>query len=168
MMKPELLSNIDLTHLAKILGIKLNGIYFTKALKDLSVQIINGCYIFNLAPDITEGKHWTCMIVKNNKICYYDSFGIVPSQDIIDFIKSQKRKFKFICSQNPSQNFYDTSCGYYCLSFLYAFTHYPDISYFYLNEFNKMFVENTKLNIEKLQEYFKKIIPSNYIITNYE
>jgi len=160
----ELLSNIDLKYLCMSLGIKLNGIYFTKELKSVSPIIKEGAYIFNLAPDTINGVHWTCMYVKNRRIAYYDPFGMAPSQDILDFIKSQKTKFQIIYNQLDNQHIMDVHCGWYCLAFLYSFTNYKEVSYYYLSEFNKQFVDNSKLNINYLRQFIKNIFPSYYIL----
>ena len=55
------------------------------------------------------GTHWTCFIVKDNKSCYFDSFGGAPDK----FLLNQLPK-PIIYHNYKIQDFYSKSCGVFC------------------------------------------------------
>jgi hypothetical protein len=81
-----MLTNFDLEKIAKNYDVKLIGIYSKNELDNL--QIENGNYIINLDDDI--GSHWTALNINKNKGIYFDSFGCVPPENVIDFVKQRK------------------------------------------------------------------------------
>ena len=56
--------------------------------------------------------HWTCFIVKNNKLYYFDSFGVQPDK----FLLKQLRKPR-INHNYKIQDINSKLCGSYCLYF---------------------------------------------------
>ena len=74
----------------------------------------DGTYIVNLDND--RGTHWTSLIYKKkSNICeYFDSFGILPPKDVIEFIGNKK----MIYSSHHIQNISSSNCGFYCIYFI--------------------------------------------------
>ena len=91
---------------------RFNGIY---SRDNLPKTIKNGAYVINLDEYEAVGTHWIPLYVKDNKITYFDSFGVehVP-----------KKIKKFIGQKNIKTNIFriqaDNSimCGYFCIGFI--------------------------------------------------
>ena len=90
--------------------------------------------------------------VRDGVINYFDSFGMYPFQEMVDHAK---RKNLTLLHQNQQiQNLHTTTCGYYCLYFLYEM--HKGVSYFDLLQVfsfdtmeNEAFIEKYFTNIEK-------------------
>ena len=85
-----MLTNFDLEKIVKNYDVKLIGIYSKNELDKL--PIADGNLIINLDHNI--GSHWTALNINKNKGIYFDSFGCVPPQNVISFVK-QKPNIKF-------------------------------------------------------------------------
>ena len=104
------LSDIDIKKILDDRDITINGIY----MKDqLPHQLKIGFYIINLQSS-TEGKgtHWTCLYYYPSMSIYFDSFGFVPPMEVEEKIN------KYIYNSRDLQNYNDTSCGFFCISFI--------------------------------------------------
>ena len=86
------------------------GIY---AKDQLTTDMIkqNHFYIINLDDSIGPGTHWTCFYYKNRKIEYFDSYGLKPPKII--------SSYKYIYNSSQLQSYDTTSCGFYCLYYIY-------------------------------------------------
>ena len=60
------------------------------------------------------GSHWTSFIVKDNELCYFDSFGAPPDK----FLLNQLPK-PLIYHNYKIQDIDSQLCGSYCLDFFY-------------------------------------------------
>ena len=75
------------------------------------------------------GSHRTCVIVKDNKSYYFDSFGVQPDK----FLLNQLPK-PIIYHNYKIQKIYSFLCGSYCLYFFYLIermSYYDTISKVY-------------------------------------
>ena len=78
----------------------------------------NQSIIINLQDSDRNGSHWTCYkIIDNNKIFYFDSYGIAYIPDII---KNQYPNHKFICNIYRIQSMDSYQCARYCILFVKA------------------------------------------------
>ena len=69
--------------------------------------------ICNYQTTVESGTHWVCMCTDNNTTYYFDSYGIEPFQEAIDFLKDGVyTTFKI---QNEGQKY----CGQISLFVLY-------------------------------------------------
>ncbi len=112
--KLSTLSNSDLYSICIKLKLKLNGIYMKDEIPN---DLKEGNYIINLQNSYENGSHWTCFIKDKNNIFFYDSFGVVPCQNIYDI--SLKNNLNLFYIDKYDQNIDATSCGWWCISFLY-------------------------------------------------
>ena len=91
---------------------RFNSVY---SRDDLPKTKRNGAYVINLDEYEDVGTHWIALYVKNNKITYFDSFGVehVP-KEVKRFIehKSIKRNIFRIQADNSIM------CGYFCIGFI--------------------------------------------------
>lgn len=117
-----------------------------------------GNYIINLAPDNSKGTHWVSLIYNKNYAVYFDSFGVMPPQIILDRIKCKEIYYQNFIIQNE----YSVLCGWFCIGFLYFMQHSKIKSI--LNRFNKYtkkFFDNPNINDSVIISYI------NFIISNH-
>ena len=62
------------------------------------------------------GSHWTCFIIKDNKSCYFDSFGGNPDKFYINQLSKP-----IIYHNYEIQDINFSLCGSYCLYLFYLF-----------------------------------------------
>lgn len=163
----DLLSNIDLLNYSKLLHIPLHQVLS----KDLFAKVRprRGGYIINLQDhDEGNGTHWTALVLLDNHAIYYDSFGIVPPDDIRKFVRRYDKKMPILYSIDQIQPLKSILCGWYCLFFLYFFTVMHKKSKanarYLQNKHNALFsVNNRQLNDKILQQLIKNIIDNNKI-----
>ena len=142
----RILSNIDLLIISEDLGLDL-GIINKKYDEIFSRDNIpdkNGMYIINLDSKFGPGTHWVSVIIKPNKILYFDSFGLIPPNELINL--RPEYYYNFLQYQ-PIKSFL---CGYYCL--------------YFLNEFNKLkLYKGEAKNSSNSIKIFNKIIKPFHI-----
>jgi hypothetical protein len=152
-----MLTNFDLEKIAKNYDVKLIGIYSKNELDNL--QIENGNYIINLDDDI--GSHWTALNINKNKGIYFDSFGCMPPQNVISFVK-QKPNIKFGYNNFIIQDLESEKCGFYCIAFLLFLNRSKNKDiYKATNDFIELFKDNTLENDEILKKYLLKNLNTN-------
>ena len=114
-------TNLQLIQLASRYHIPLNAI----CNKDILNRYFphKGAYIVNMQ-DSTEGagRHWVAIWLDTengkNVACYFDSFGIDPPLDVIDFMRRFVHRDGIIhMSQKDIQNINGGHCGQYCIDF---------------------------------------------------
>ena len=152
-----MLTNFDLEKIAKNYDVKLIGIYSKNELDKLPIE--DGNYIINL--DDNVGSHWTALNINKNKGIYFDSFGCVPPQNVIDFVK-QRKNIKLGYNNFIMQDLESEKCGFYCIAFLLFLnqSNKQDI-YKATNDFIKMFHNDTLENDEILKDYLVKNLNTN-------
>jgi hypothetical protein len=83
----------------------------------LPSDLKEGCYIINLENSNQSGSNWTCFIKDKNNVYYYDSFAVVPPQNAYDIFLKNVDNIYYI--DKHDQNIGATSCGWWCIAFLY-------------------------------------------------
>lgn len=111
-------SSMELTDMARELGIKLNGIYYKNTLPD---KIEQGSYIINLDSYPGPGTHWLGLHVNKKGATFFDPFGVWPPDDIEKFIKKKYTGYWMNTSQ--IQDIHEGYCGQYVMLFLYYMTY---------------------------------------------
>ena len=107
-------------------------------------------FIYNLEPSYMGGSHWIATYVRDNIINYFDSFGLLPFQELVDHAK---RKNLTLLHQNQQlQNLYSATCGYVCLYFLNEMK--KGVDYFDLLQ---VFSPDTNKNEKFIENYFRKL-----------
>ena len=90
---------------------RFNGVYS----RDNLSKIKDGEYIINLDEYSDIRIHWVALWRNNNKVTYFDSFGVehIP-KEIIKFIENRNIKTNIFRIQA-----YDSiMCGYFCIVFI--------------------------------------------------
>ena len=148
------LSNSDLISICIKLKIKLVGVYMKDELQNSDLK--QGCYIINLQNHDENGSHWTAFIKDKNDIYYYDSFGVVPPQNLYDIFIIDSTALYYNTSDD--QNFDSTSCGWWSISFLYYMTNTKGNMLDRMKKFDKKFCKkDTKQNEIDLKKYIDTI-----------
>ena len=108
------MSNFDLLEWCQYLNIPIKNVLSRDQTVPHNHKL--GLFIYNLEPSYMSGSHWIATYVKDNVINYFDSFGMQPFQEMVNHAK---RKNLTLLHQNQQiENFYPTTCGYFCLYFL--------------------------------------------------
>ena len=112
-------TNFELEHYAKELKIP----NFHCLMRDeLSSELLNKKplnIIINLHTSNQKGVHWSGIFVEGNNSFFFDSYGLDPTKEVIEFLKPIKNK---ICSTFKLQNETDEYCGILSLYVLYELT----------------------------------------------
>jgi len=145
------LSDSDLCSIAIFLKLNLVGIYMKDDLKSLK----EGFYIINLQDHNKPGSHWTSFIKNQNDIYYFDSFGAVPPQNEYDLFKRESENIFY--NELDLQNIDASSCGWWCIAFLYFMKNTKGTYIERFKKFNKKFSTDTKKNELILKKYIDKI-----------
>ena len=159
------LTNTQLNELAKRMGFKLEAVVFKSELEDMKLKH-NVPYICNIQNQFDEdgtpndGTHYVCFQSNKNvngKIenIAFDSFGISPCQEILDFLGVKHVPYCTKDIQSLQLGF----CGWACLSFLYYINVYPNRTkslYHDAEAFSDLFEDLNTSTDHKLNEYVVK------------
>ena len=90
-----------------------------------------------------HGEHWNAWVVHGDKILFFDSFGRDPRDpsfpEIYKDVVNRFETFKYTKTQ--IQNVTSSTCGYYCIHFLYVLSLGLDFDFF-MNEYTDDFRRN--------------------------
>src|SRR5271155_1525977 len=107
------LSNIEIEKYIRLLKIKhFKGCYMRDQLRNLKSKKIE-CGVLNLNLSDEPGSHWTCWFKMSDKNYYFNSFGLPPPKELVDYLKSP-----IIYSTFQLQGMNDQNCGKWCLKIL--------------------------------------------------
>lgn len=71
--------------------------------------------IINLDDSTGEGTHWVCLININNKLDYFDSYGLPPPEQVLKLNQTQSG-LRYNSSQIQNRN--TNICGHLCMLFI--------------------------------------------------
>lgn len=157
-----MLTDKELKELCGLFQIKCKGIYLKDQLKDKKISA--GFYIYNLDskhnPVLPSslGTHWTCSIGNHKDVMYFDSYGVVPPNEISYFMRRKYGKFSY--NNYIVQHLDSTNCGFFCLGLaLYVKEHQRNnANMLYLcNEYINMFGDDAKKNDVILRNYLYSV-----------
>ena len=78
-------TDTQLKNMAQKLHLKLNAVVYKERLQFL--KSMPGNYIINMNDAVDGGSHWVALYLTTKQAFYFDSFGIMPPLDVIDFVK---------------------------------------------------------------------------------
>lgn len=73
----------------------------------------NTKYILNLDTSLGSGTHWTSFYIVKNQLTYFDSFGMPPPQELVDYASKHKLSIKW--NKIQYQDDQSTACGYFAM-----------------------------------------------------
>ena len=62
------------------------------------------------------GTHWVSVHNIGTTCLYFDSYGVIPPKEIVQFMKQSKKKILYNIYR--IQSFTSFLCGYYCIDFV--------------------------------------------------
>ena len=125
-----LTTNIELIQIADILEFQVEVLSKNLLNSENRTGKKEGNYIINLQDsDKGNGTHWVGLVVYPKEAYYYDSFGISPPKEVLEFIdvksndkkhggKYKNGKRELYVSTKQIQNIYGGYCGQYVSDFL--------------------------------------------------
>jgi hypothetical protein len=147
-----MLSNFDIEKLCKFYRLPLIAICMKN---ELPTVVKDGCYIINMQSSHQgNGTHWVGLYVYKLDAFYFDSFGAIPPNEIMAFVK--RRKGCHLYYNNwIIQDLSSQACGWFCIAFL-IYMHQNrnrDLKQMF-NEFTNNFHDDTTKNDEILKSFF--------------
>ena len=103
----------------------LSNVEIDDAVKRLNIPNFRGCYCINMLPKIQhrvesgilnldnsrgDGTHWTAWYTSVGIKIYFDSYGLVPPEELIDYLKQP-----IYCNTDCIQPKDTVVCGHLCL-----------------------------------------------------
>ena len=147
-----MLSNFDLEKICKFYKLPIVSI----SMKDeLPSTIKDGCYIVNMQSSSQgNGTHWVALFVYKFNAFYFDSFGGLPPNEIMKFVKKRNNCHLFY-NNWIIQNIKSSQCGWYSVAFLkYMYQNLlQDLKAAY-NDFVNNFQHDTTKNDDILRSFF--------------
>ena len=129
----EPLSNFQLLDAVKKLKIpNFRGVYIRTELPKKPRK--KECGIMNLDGDLTDetkGTHWTAWYKNNNNKIYFDSYGIQPPLELIDYLREKTGDIQYSVDQIQPSN--TVICGHLCLYFINELMKGKNVSYLNTN-----------------------------------
>ena len=148
-----MLSNFDIEEIANHYQIPI-VVVMKDELKYM--KPINKNYIVNLESSKDgNGTHWMGLKIENKECIYFDSYGMLPPEEIITFCK-RVPKSHLAYNTKEIQDFKAKTCGYFAIAFI-IFLHINSSNNLYKksSSFSNLFSLDTKLNNKKLQKFFR-------------
>ena len=148
-----MLSNFDIEEIANHYQIPI-VVVMKDELKYM--KPINTNYIINLESSKDgNGTHWMALKIENKDCVYFDSYGMLPPEEIITFCKSIP-KSHLAYNTKEIQDFKAKTCGFFAIAFI-IFLHInsSDNLYKKSSSFSDLFSLDTKLNNKKLKKFFR-------------
>lgn len=125
MKQVELLTNYDIIEISKEYHINLLQCTQKANLRVSPRYNLPSCYILNL--DDFEGSHWVALFCIKNQAFYFDSYG-QPCPEIVNTF-CKKHNLKKLDNLTQIQHLKATTCGYFCLYFLWFMTNQLPVHY---------------------------------------
>jgi hypothetical protein len=152
-----MITNTDLLQIAKEYNIPVRAVF---AKDKPPKRIYNGGYIINLQDSSLHqgGSHWVALYVssKNKVVAYMDSFGFVPSQSTMNWLKATGlRNYNVVYNDKQIQNIHSGGCGIYSLFFIDFVSRYnvSQSMKLIMNAFKNLWSDNTEENLRRLKQY---------------
>lgn len=146
LLRKPMTSNLDLEDACRQLHIPLKAIRYKDQLHQLPTTWRDkSAFLVNMqSSGMGPGTHWIALFFPGSSLThpncfYFDSFGIEPPMEVIDFAKRCGYKH-MINSTKEIQSLDEGYCGQFCILFLQAMSSYkrPDLAHRYqrfLNSF---------------------------------
>ena len=72
--------------------------------------------IINIHMSKEQGARWSALYIKKDKVFFFDSYALVPTQEIVDFLSQHSQR---IHNTFEVQSFGESNCGKLSLYVLY-------------------------------------------------
>ena len=72
--------------------------------------------IVNIHTSKERGVHWSALYINKDKVFFFDSYALVPAQEIVDFLSQHSQRMR---NTLEVQSFGESNCGQLSLYVLY-------------------------------------------------
>lgn len=106
-------------------------------------------FITNTDEHDKPGEHWNCWFVRGDKIFFFDSFGRTPDSPTLPiYYREIIKDFGQVeYSTNRVQGWLATTCGYFCVDFIYILSLGLDFKNF-MNKYSRNYESNDNIVID--------------------
>ena len=114
---------------------------------------------------IGNGNHWLGLKIENRDCAYFDSYGILPREEIIYFCK-RIPKSHLSYNTEETQDISAETCGFYAIAFLLFLNSHNSNNYNLhqkSSSFSNLFSFNPKKKNKKLQDFYRQLPVSSYL-----
>lgn len=111
------LSNFDIIDYCRELKINnFKGVFMRDELTSYKMNN-DECLVLNIDISTGKGIHWMCLFSKNDVSYYFDSYGLPPPIEVLQYCINRERYY----NQYPIQfdDKVEILCGHYCVYVLY-------------------------------------------------
>jgi hypothetical protein len=89
---------------------------FAKNVIPKNLAAKEGALIINMNNNDQGGSHWTLIMQNKKNTIYFDSFGVVPSVEVLAHMKLRNKPMYYVDRQ--LQDLTSSSCGWFCMYFI--------------------------------------------------
>ena len=105
-----------------------------------------------------NGTHWMGLNIENKNCVCFDSYGMLPPEEIISFCK-RIPKSHLSYNTKEIQDLNAKKCGFFAIAFIiFLHTNTSEDLYKRSSFFSDLFLLDTKLNNKKLQRFFRLLL----------
>jgi hypothetical protein len=133
------ISNFDILTFMKQKRIPFNDVIMRD---EFNKNTEYGNYIINLDSSDNNGTHWVAYIYRKNISFYFDSFGIIPPLEVIDYSQCNKILYNNFIIQEK----YSVLCGWYCIDFINYMMNQKTLNKEAYESFTHQFQNNEHVN----------------------
>ena len=114
-MEPDGISNIYIDHLMKKISLSFRGTFSLDNIPTFEDETFS--VIVNLSKVGEKGSHFIALFILENEIWYFDSFGALQINTIIEKYLKKYRK-TILYTKTLIQHPRSSPCGFFCISFI--------------------------------------------------
>ena len=150
------MSNFDIEEIANRYNVDV-AIVMKDELKN--IKPINTNYIIYFgSSSMGNGTHWMGLNIENKNCVCFDSYGMLPPEEIISFCK-RIPKSHLSYNTKEIQDLNAKKCGFFAIAFIiFLHTNTSEDLYKRSSFFSDLFLLDTKLNNKKLQRFFRLLL----------
>ena len=151
-MEADGISNIYIDHLMKTISLSFRGTFSLDNIPTFEEETFS--VIVNLSKVGERGSHFIALFILENKIWYFDSFGTLQINTIIEkYLKKYKKRILY--TKTPIQHPISSHCGFFCISFILCIENkIPPRKFLKMFHKNKLYI-NDYICIEIINFYIK-------------
>ena len=114
-METDGISNIYIDHLMKKISLSFHGTFSLDNIPTFEDETFS--VITNLSKVGEKGSHFIALFILENEIWYFDSFGTLQINTIIEkYLKKYKKRI--LHTKTQIQDPLSSHCGFFCISFI--------------------------------------------------
>ena len=151
-MESDGISNIYIDHLMQQISLSFRGTFSLESIPTFEEETFS--LIVNLSKVDEKRSHFIALFVLENKIWYFDSFGTLQINTIIEKYLKKYRK-TILYTKTLIQHPLSSHCGFFCISFILCIENkVPSKIFFKMFHKDKLYI-NDHICIEIINFFIK-------------